>query len=61
VPDPLRIVAVSIAKGAAADPARLLGKRADGLQGADAHELRDVLAVTAFNATDHRSQRIPER
>jgi hypothetical protein len=61
VPDPLRIVAVSIAKGAAAAPARLLGKRADGLQGAGAHELRDVLPVTAFSATDHRAHHYPER
>ena len=26
-----------------------------------AHELRDVLAVTAFRATEHRAQRKPER
>jgi hypothetical protein len=31
------------------------------LQGAEAHKLRDVLAVTAFSATDHRAQRNPER
>jgi hypothetical protein len=31
------------------------------LQGAAAHELGDVLAVTAFSATDHRTQRNPER
>jgi hypothetical protein len=40
---------------------RLLGKRADGLQGAGAHELRDVLAVTAFSATAHRAHHCPER
>jgi hypothetical protein len=29
--------------------------------GVGAHELRDVLAVTAFSATGHRAQRNPER
>jgi hypothetical protein len=29
--------------------------------GAGAHELCDVLVVTAFSATDHRAQRDPER
>jgi hypothetical protein len=40
---------------------RLLGKRADGLQGAGAHELGDVLAVTAFSAMDHFAKRNSER